>query len=64
MSRANLTTREVIDGIFAAAATGDLEAVMGWWAADGVLEDITIAQGLSRARRDPQLPRHVLPGAA
>jgi ketosteroid isomerase-like protein len=44
MSRANLTTREVIDGIFAAAATGDLEAVMGWWAAGGVLEDITIAR--------------------
>ena len=44
MSRANLTTREVIDGIFAAAASGDLEAVMSWWAADGVLEDITIAQ--------------------
>ncbi len=44
MSTANLTTREVIDGIFAAAATGDLDAVMGWWAVDGVLEDITIAQ--------------------
>jgi steroid delta-isomerase-like uncharacterized protein len=39
-----LTTREVIDGIFAAAATGDLDAVMSWWAADGVLEDITIAR--------------------
>jgi predicted ester cyclase len=44
MSRATLTTREVIDGIFGAAATGDLDAVMGWWATDGVLEDITIAK--------------------
>jgi steroid delta-isomerase-like uncharacterized protein len=39
-----LSTREVIDGIFGAAATGDLDAVMDWWAADGVLEDITIAR--------------------
>ncbi len=39
-----LTTREVIDGIFGAAATGDLDAVMRWWDVDGVLEDITIAR--------------------
>jgi len=44
MTSAELTTREVIDGIFAAAATGDLDAVMAWWASDGVLEDITIAK--------------------
>ena len=34
----------MIDGIFGAAATGDLDAVMRWWARDGVLEDITIAR--------------------
>jgi steroid delta-isomerase-like uncharacterized protein len=39
-----LTTREVIDGIFADAATGDLERVLAWWADDGILEDVTIAQ--------------------
>ena len=39
-----LSTREVIDGIFAEAATGDLDGVMRWWAADGILEDITIAR--------------------
>lgn len=39
-----LSTRDVIDGLFAAAATGDLDAVMRWWAPDGVLEDITIAR--------------------
>jgi ketosteroid isomerase-like protein len=40
----DLTTREVIEGIFADAATGDLERVLGWWADDGVLEDVTIAK--------------------
>lgn len=39
-----LNTREVIDALFAAAATGDLNEVMRWWAPDGVLEDITIAR--------------------
>jgi predicted ester cyclase len=37
-------TREVIDGIFADAATGNLEAVLRWWHDDGTLEDVTIAQ--------------------
>jgi ketosteroid isomerase-like protein len=39
-----LDTGQVIDGIFAAASTGDLDEVMSWWAADGVLEDVTLAQ--------------------
>jgi hypothetical protein len=39
-----LDTEGVIEGIFAEAATGDLEGVMRWWAPDGILEDITIAQ--------------------
>jgi predicted ester cyclase len=39
-----LTTREVIEGIFADAATGNLERVLRWWAHDGILEDVTIAQ--------------------
>jgi predicted ester cyclase len=39
-----VTTREVIDGIFGAAATGDLDEVMRWWAPDGILEDVTIAR--------------------
>jgi predicted ester cyclase len=37
-------TRDVIDGIFADAATGDLEAVLRWWHDDGTLEDVTLAQ--------------------
>jgi steroid delta-isomerase-like uncharacterized protein len=37
------TTREVIDGIFAAAASGDLEEVLSWWHDEGTLEDVTIA---------------------
>ena len=37
-------TREVIDGIFADAANGDLEAVLRWWHDDGTLEDVTLAQ--------------------
>lgn len=43
MSRA-LSTGQVIDGIFADAATGDLERVLSWWADDGTLEDVSIAQ--------------------
>jgi ketosteroid isomerase-like protein len=39
-----LDTEGVIKGIFAEAATGDLDGVMRWWAPDGILEDITIAQ--------------------
>jgi len=39
-----LDTEGVIAGIFGEAATGDLDGVMSWWAPDGVLEDITIAQ--------------------
>ena len=39
-----LSTREVIDGIFADAATGDLEAVLRWWHDEGTLEDVTIGQ--------------------
>ena len=39
-----LTTAQVIDGIFADAATGDLENVLRWWADDGTLEDVSIAQ--------------------
>jgi predicted ester cyclase len=39
-----LSTRQVIDGIFGEAATGDLDGVMRWWAAGGILEDITIAR--------------------
>jgi predicted ester cyclase len=38
------STREVIEAIFADAATGDLDRVMRWWASDGILEDVTIAQ--------------------
>jgi steroid delta-isomerase-like uncharacterized protein len=38
------STRDVIDGIFAAAATGELEDVLAWWADDGVLEDITLTR--------------------
>lgn len=39
-----LTTREVIEGIFADAATGNLERVLRWWADEGTLEDVTIAR--------------------
>jgi steroid delta-isomerase-like uncharacterized protein len=39
-----LSTRAVIDGIFGEAARGNLDGVMRWWAADGILEDITIAR--------------------
>lgn len=39
-----LSTREVIDGIFADAATGDLEKVLAWWHDEGTLEDVTIGQ--------------------
>jgi len=42
-----LSTSQVIDGIFAAAATGDLDEVMSWWAQDGVLEDVTIGQAFT-----------------
>jgi predicted ester cyclase len=44
-----LGTAQVIDGIFAAAATGDLDEVMSWWADDGILEDVTLAQAFSGA---------------
>lgn len=37
-------TRAVIDGLFAAAATGVTEDVLAWWADDGVLDDVTIAR--------------------
>jgi steroid delta-isomerase-like uncharacterized protein len=37
-------TRLVIDGLFAAAATGQTEEVLAWWAGDGVLDDVTLAQ--------------------
>lgn len=39
-----LDTEDVIAGIFGEAATGDLDGVMSWWAPDGILEDVTIAQ--------------------
>jgi steroid delta-isomerase-like uncharacterized protein len=39
-----LDTRAVIDGIFADAATGDLDEVLRWWADDGILEDVTLAK--------------------
>ena len=39
-----LTTSQVIDGIFADAATGDLERVLSWWSDEGTLEDVSIAQ--------------------
>ncbi|MFL6098750.1 MAG: nuclear transport factor 2 family protein [Actinomycetales bacterium] len=42
-----LSTRDVIDGIFADAASGNLADVMRWWADDGVLEDVTLAQAFS-----------------
>jgi steroid delta-isomerase-like uncharacterized protein len=42
-----LSTRAVIDGIFAAAATGELEDVLDWWADDGVLDDITLSRAFS-----------------
>jgi steroid delta-isomerase-like uncharacterized protein len=41
------STREVIDHLFAAAATGDLDQVLAWWADDGVLDDITLARRFS-----------------
>jgi hypothetical protein len=37
----DITTREVIDGIFADVASGDLERILSWWAGDGILEDVT-----------------------
>jgi len=40
-------TRAVIDGLFAAAATGDLDEVLAWWADDGVLDDITLSRRFS-----------------
>jgi predicted ester cyclase len=39
-----LTTSQVIDGVFADAATGDLERVLSWWSDEGTLEDVSIAQ--------------------
>jgi steroid delta-isomerase-like uncharacterized protein len=37
-------TRDVMTRLFAAAATGETEAVLRWWADDGVLDDVTIAR--------------------
>jgi predicted ester cyclase len=37
-------TRETIDRLFAAAATGDTGRVLEWWAPRGALDDITIAR--------------------
>lgn len=39
-----LDTRQVIDAIFADAATGDVDRVLRWWAPDGILEDVTLAR--------------------
>ncbi|MDQ1661920.1 MAG: SnoaL-like polyketide cyclase [Blastococcus sp.] len=41
---AQASTREVIEGIFADAATGDLDRVLRWWSDDGTLEDVSIAR--------------------
>jgi hypothetical protein len=39
-----IDTRGVIEAIFAEAAKGDLDGVMRWWAADGILEDVSLAR--------------------
>ena len=39
-----VSTRGVIDGLFGAAATGDLDRVLAWWADDGVLDDVTLGR--------------------
>jgi steroid delta-isomerase-like uncharacterized protein len=41
---AEASTRDVIEGIFADAATGNLERVLQWWSDDGTLEDVSIAR--------------------
>jgi predicted ester cyclase len=52
-------TRRVIDRLFAAAATGDTERVLEWWAEDGVLEDVTIARRFAgRAEMRPYLDEY------
>ena len=43
-------TSEVIDRLFAAAATGDTARVLEWWADDGVLDDVTLAHARPRTR--------------
>jgi steroid delta-isomerase-like uncharacterized protein len=49
-------TREVIDRLFAAAATGVTDAVLEWWADDGVLDDVTIARRFAgRTELEPYL---------
>jgi steroid delta-isomerase-like uncharacterized protein len=40
----SVETRDVITRLFAAAATGETEAVLRSWADDGVLDDVTIAR--------------------
>jgi steroid delta-isomerase-like uncharacterized protein len=42
-----MSTRAVIEAIFADAATGNLDDVLRWWHDDGVLEDVTIAKAFS-----------------
>ncbi|MCU1571118.1 MAG: hypothetical protein JWR33_1859 [Naasia sp.] len=41
------STREVIEAIFADAEAGDVDAVLRWWADDGVLEDVTIGRAFT-----------------
>src|SRR5436305_14135047 len=43
-STTSVETRRVIDGLFAAAATGITDEVLRWWADDGVLDDVRMAQ--------------------
>jgi predicted ester cyclase len=38
-----LSTRRTIDRLFDAAAGGDVDRVLEWWAPDGVLDDVTLA---------------------
>ena len=43
-STSSADTRRVIEGLFDAAATGVTDEVLRWWADDGVLDDVTLAQ--------------------